>query len=76
MTNALEKEMFNYFLQLNEEEKISVVQMLKAFLNGRSENPKRVGVEQYNKELDEAMEEVKRGEVYTHAEVEKMSKNW
>jgi hypothetical protein len=76
MANALEKEMFNYFLQLNEEEKISVVQMLKVFLNGRSENPKRVSIEQYNRELDEAMKEVKRGEVYTHAEVEKMSKNW
>lgn len=76
MIGTLDKEMFSYFLQLNEEEKISVVQMLKAFLNGRPKSSKRVSVEQYNRELDEAMEEVKRGEVYSHEEVEKMSKNW
>ena len=31
---------------------------------------------EYNKEIEEAMEEIKRGEVYTHEEVVKMSKNW
>lgn len=76
MIGTLDKEMFSYFLQLSEEEKISVVQMLKVFLNGRPKSSKRVSVEQYNRELDEAMEEVKRGEVYSHEEVEKMSKNW
>ena len=76
MENVLEKEMFNYFAQLNEQEKKSVVQMLKVFLNGRPESQKRISIEQYNRELDEAMEEVKRGEVYTHDEVVKMSKKW
>ncbi len=76
MENVLEKKMFNYFSQLNEEEKKSVVQMLKVFLNARSENTKRISIEQYNIELDKAMEEVERGETYTHAEVVKMSKKW
>ena len=76
MENVLEKKMFNYFAQLNEQEKKSVVQMLKVFLNGRPESQKRISIEQYNRELDEAMEEVKRGEVYTHDEVVKMSKKW
>jgi len=47
--------MFNYFSQLNEQEKKSVIQMLKVFLNTRSENTKRVSIEQYNIELDKAM---------------------
>lgn len=76
MENVLEKKMFNYFSQLNEEEKKSVIQMLKVFLNARSENTKRISIEQYNIELDKAMEEVERGETYTHAEVVKMSKKW
>lgn len=76
MENVLEKKMFNYFSQLNEQEKKSVVQMLKVFLHARSENTKRVSIEQYNIELDKAMEEVKRGETYTHDEVVKMSKKW
>lgn len=76
MENVLEKKMFNYFSQLNEQEKKSVVQMLKVFLNTRSENTKRVSIEQYNIELDKAMEEVKNGETYTHDEVAEMSKKW
>ena len=76
MANVLDKEMYNYFTQLNEAEKKSVVQMLKTFLKGRKEKPGRISIEQYNKEIDEAMEEVKLGEVYTHDEVVKMSKGW
>mgnify|MGYP003412982240 FL=1 len=74
MASVLEKEMYNYFTQLNEAEKKSVVQMLKTFLKGRTENPGRISIEQYNKEIDEAMEEVKKGEVYSHNEVVKMAK--
>lgn len=76
MANVLDKEMFNYFTRLNEAEKKSVVQMLKTFLKDREPTPRRISIEQYNKELDEAMDEVKNGEVYTHEEVVKMAKNW
>jgi hypothetical protein len=76
MENVLDKKMFNYFTQLNEQEKKSVIQMLKAFLKGKVENKNRISIEQYNKELDEAMEQIKKGEVYSHEEVVKMSKTW
>jgi hypothetical protein len=76
MASVLEKEMYNYFTQLNEAEKKSVVQMLKTFLLSRKENPERISIEQYNKEIEEAMEEIKRGEVYSHDEVVKMATGW
>jgi hypothetical protein len=76
MNSVLEKEMTRYFRQLNETEKLSVVQMLKSFLSERSAKNNRISIEQYNKEIDEAMEEVKKREVYTHEEVAKMSKGW
>jgi hypothetical protein len=76
MSKVIDKEMFNYFTQLNDAEKKSVVKMLKTFIKGRRENPGRISVEQYNKEIDETMEEVKKGEVYTHDEVVKMAKGW
>lgn len=76
MENVLDKKMFNYFKQLNEAEKKSVIQMLKTFLNGRQESTGRISIEQYNKEIDEAMDEVKRGETYSHEEVVKMAKEW
>jgi hypothetical protein len=63
-------------MQLNDAEKKSVLQMLKTFLQGRTEDTGRISIEQYNKEIDEAIEEVKSGEVYTHDEVVKMSKDW
>lgn len=76
MANTLEKEWQNYFVQLSELEKKSILLMLKTFLKDRRENPGRITVEQYNKELDEAIEEIEKGEVYTHEEVVKMSKAW
>jgi hypothetical protein len=76
MSSVLEKEMNDYFTQLNEAEKKSVVQMLKTFLKSRKGNAKRISIEQYNKEIDEAMEEVKKGQVYSHEEVVKMARSW
>jgi len=43
--------MHNYFTQLNDSEKKSVVQMLKTFLKSKKQNPGRISIEQYNKEL-------------------------
>lgn len=76
MESVLEKEMFNYFTQLNEVEKKSVLEMLKKYLVTRKDNKGRISIEQYNKELEEATEEMKVGEVYSHDEVVKMAKDW
>ena len=74
-TQNVQREMLQYFLQLNDSEKKSVLEMVKSFLKDKKDIPERISIEQYNKEIDEAMEEVKRGEVFTHEEVVKMSKN-
>lgn len=76
MENLLEKQMFNYFTQLNDHEKKSIIQMLKVFLKGRMENENRISIVQYNNETDETIEQIKKGEVYSHEEVVKMSKAW
>ena len=76
METTLDKEMYDYFIQLNDAEKKSVVQMIKTFLGSRKEASDRLSIEQYNKELDEAEAEIERGESYTHEEVVKMSKQW
>jgi predicted transcriptional regulator len=76
MAKALEHELFNYILQLDDAEKKSVLQMLKTFVKGREKKATRVSIEQYNKEIDEAIARVEAGEFYTHEEVERMSKEW
>ena len=50
--------------------------MLKTFLKGREKNLGRIRIEQYNKEIDEAIARVEAGECYTHEEVERMAKDW
>ncbi|MBZ4191107.1 hypothetical protein [Niabella beijingensis] len=76
MANVLDQAMFNYFTQLNEAEKRSVVQMLKTFLKGRQVTDDHISIEEYNKEIDEAVARVKSGAFDTQEEVEKMAKEW
>ena len=73
MADILDKEMYSYFTRLNEAEKKSVVQMLKTFMKGRKKNTDRISIEEYNKEIDEAMVELEKGEILTHEEVVKIS---
>jgi hypothetical protein len=76
MASVLDKELYSYFRQLSEAEKISVLQMLKTFLKGRIENNGRSSIEQYNKEIDEAITEVAEGNYITQEELEKQSAKW
>jgi hypothetical protein len=73
---GIEQEMNNYFMQLTLAEKKSVVQMIKTFLQRNNKDTEPVSLEEYNKDIDEAMAEVARGESYSHEEVVKMSKKW
>ncbi|MBW2963088.1 hypothetical protein [Mesonia aestuariivivens] len=36
----------------------------------------RISIEQYNKEIDESIAQINRGEFYTQEEMEKMAKEW
>ena len=76
MSSVLENEMFNYFTQLNEAEKKTVVQMLKLFLKKQKETPGHISIEQYNKEIDEALAEVEAGNYITQEEMEKRAAKW
>ena len=57
-TSAIDKEMYDYFMHLNEAEKKSVVQMIKTFLQSRKEF-ERISIERYNKELKKQKQKLK-----------------
>ncbi len=76
MANALEQEWNNYFVQLNELERKSVLLMLKTFLQRHNEDTDRISMEQYNKEIDEALTEVEAGNYITQDEMEKRAAKW
>jgi hypothetical protein len=76
MAKVLDTEMQNYFTQLNDAEKKSVIQMLKTFLQSRKDKADRISVEQYNQELQEAEAEYQKGTYVTHDELLKQIKKW
>ena len=76
MSKSLDLELYHYFLQLNEVEKKSVLQLLKTFLKERKQNPERITLEQYNKELNEAEAEYEKGDYISHEEMVKQMKQW
>ncbi|MGN7989893.1 hypothetical protein ACTJKC_21290 [Pedobacter sp. 22226] len=75
MATILESEMLNYFTQLDDAEKTSVVKMLKAFINGKKEN-QNTTIEEYNNELLAAESEFKSGNYISHNELLNEIKNW
>ena len=50
--------------------------MIKTFLNPESNVSKGASLEQYNKDLDEAMERISKGEFTTLEELEKEMQRW
>lgn len=77
-TVSLDKEINSYLALLANKDKESILDYIKAYVKGINAGvtSERVTIEQYNKEIDEAMEQVKNGEYYTQEEVEEMSKKW
>ena len=71
-TVAIRKKLVDY-MKIADDKKVKA---MYALFEDDIEQDGHISIEQYNKEINEAMEEIKRGEVYTHEEVVKMSKNW
>ncbi len=76
MINILDEKLQSYFVQLNDAEKKSVLLLLKTFLNNRSETAERISIDQYNKEIDEALAEADEGNYITQDEMEKQAAKW
>jgi hypothetical protein len=74
MSKAVDREMFTYFMQLDEAEKKSVVELLKTFMKGRKND--RISIEQYNRDIDAAMEQAAKGEYATFEDLEKEMESW
>jgi hypothetical protein len=59
---------------LGNEEKQSLLTVIKSFLHLKTNNGSRI--EQYNKDIDEAMARIDKGEFTTHEDVEKEMESW
>ncbi|MEO5946843.1 MAG: hypothetical protein ABIP79_08505 [Chitinophagaceae bacterium] len=70
-TPTISQEMLNYFMQLNDAERKSVLEMVKTFLSSRSSDNTPQSREEYNRELDQADAEIDAGDYIPHEEVMK-----
>jgi hypothetical protein len=50
--------------------------MLKVFLQRRDADAERASIEQYNKEIDDALAEVQEGHYISQDEMEKIAAKW
>ncbi len=73
---ALNQEFYQYYNRLSKVQKESMLSMVKSFLGKSEETSKRISVEQYNKELDEAEKRISKGEYFTHESLKAEAKKW
>jgi len=74
MLSAIDKEINTYIQILNNTQKKALLSVIKSFLSTPSS--KKIGIAQYNKELDISEAEIDHGEFLSHEEVVKLSKSW
>ncbi len=76
ITGALDSEIQKYLPLLGNEEKQSILSVIKSFLSLKKENSETINIEQYNKEIDEAMARINNGAFTTHEDLEKEMELW
>lgn len=74
--SATDKELLTYFTRLNDPQKKSLLEVMKSFLAKDNEPLERVSLQQYNRELDEAIERINKGEFTTLEQLEKEMQSW
>jgi DNA integrity scanning protein DisA with diadenylate cyclase activity len=76
MASVIDKELIQYFIKLDDSQKKSLLEMIKSFLKSSDDNFERVTLEQYNSELDKAMDRINIGEFTTFEDLEKEMQLW
>jgi DNA integrity scanning protein DisA with diadenylate cyclase activity len=76
MASVIDKELIQYFIKLDDSQKKSLLEMIKSFLKSSDDNLERVTLEQYNSDLDEAMNRINIGEFTTFEDLEKEMQLW
>jgi hypothetical protein len=72
---SLENEFLDYWLKLSVSEKESLLSVARHFVELKEEFG-NISLEEYNKEVEEAMTRMDKGEFYTHDQALKISQSW
>jgi hypothetical protein len=74
-TTAIKKQVDDYLPLLTIKQQSLVLDMIKNFLNIDSDT-KRISKKQYNKEVDEAVQRIEKGEFVSQTDAEKSLSKW
>lgn len=74
-TTAIKKQVEDYLPMLSTKQQVLVLEMIKSLLHVDNEN-KRITRKQYNKELDEAVERIEKGNSLSHKDALKEIAKW
>jgi vacuolar-type H+-ATPase subunit D/Vma8 len=72
---AIKKQVDNYLPLLTAKQQSLVLEVIKGFLNV-DKDTKRISRKQYNKELDEAVARIEKGEFVSHKDALKELSKW
>ena len=72
---SLDTEFMEYWLKLSSMEKASLLSVAKHYVELKTETG-HISIEQYNREIDEAMNRMDNGELVTHDQALKISQSW
>ncbi|MBC7553072.1 MAG: hypothetical protein H7257_03740 [Taibaiella sp.] len=75
-SKVVDSQLLQYWHQLESDEKKSVLSVINSFLKHKNDEPKRITIEEYNKELEEAESEIDNGEFITQEEMKKRVSLW
>lgn len=74
-SKAIQKQVDNYLPLLTSKQQTLVLEMIKNFLNVDSDI-KRITKKQYNKEVNDAIARIKKGNSVSHKEAQKELSKW
>jgi len=74
MSQVIDKQIYEYLPLLGNEEKKSLLTVIKSFLHLKQDS--QINLEQYNKDIDEALLQIKNGEFVSQEDLEEESKTW
>jgi vacuolar-type H+-ATPase subunit D/Vma8 len=72
---AIKKQVDNYLPLLSAKQQTLILEMIKSFLNV-DKDTKRISRKQYNKELDDAVSRIEKGNFVTHKDALKELSKW
>jgi vacuolar-type H+-ATPase subunit D/Vma8 len=72
---AIKKQVDNYLPLLSAKQQTLILEMIKSFLNV-DKDTKRISRKQYNKELDNAVSRIEKGNFVTHKDAIKELSKW